>query len=128
VTPGALDGDRAQGFRDLERVRDRALAVVETAHQLIGCYALGDLAAPSITSGHEQLGRELNTLVAAAGKRAESGRRPAKADRVRVDRGEFDRASGETVCVVCACSLYEHAAVQGYEWLVRGCDGRLLKL
>lgn len=54
--------------------------------------------------------------------------RPSKADRVRVDRGDYVRASGMVTCDVCGCEYWQHATVQGFEWLHRACDGKLLKL
>lgn len=55
-------------------------------------------------------------------------RKPYRPDQVRVDRGDFVRVSQMSTCVVCGCDYWEHAPVQGFEWLRRGCDGRLLKL
>jgi hypothetical protein len=32
------------------------------------------------------------------------------------------------ICEVCGVCYFDHAPVQGFAWLVRACDGRLLKL
>jgi hypothetical protein len=55
-------------------------------------------------------------------------KRPAKSDAVRVSRGDYVRVSGDIECRVCGCDYYSHAVVQGFTFLRRGCDGRLLKL
>ncbi len=55
-------------------------------------------------------------------------KRPHKPDQVRVDRGDYVRASGISTCSICGCLYIEHAPVVGFEWLNRACDGRLLKL
>lgn len=54
--------------------------------------------------------------------------KPFKPDLIRVDRGDYVRASGEVVCEICGCKYWEHPTVHGFEWLHRACDGRLLKL
>jgi hypothetical protein len=54
--------------------------------------------------------------------------RPFKPDRIRVDRGDWERASGMCLCTICGCSYFDHANVRGYEWLNRLCDGRFVKL
>lgn len=55
-------------------------------------------------------------------------RRPYKPDQIRVDRGEYDRAAGDTVCETCGCVYYDHAPVVGYSWLHRLCNGKFVKL
>jgi hypothetical protein len=55
-------------------------------------------------------------------------RRPFAPDQIRVDRGDYVRASQDVVCPTCGCEYWRHATVQGYEWLHRICDGRLVKL
>jgi len=55
-------------------------------------------------------------------------RRPFKPDEIRVERGDWQRASGLCRCEICGCEYYAHANVRGYEWLNRLCDGRLVKL
>jgi chromosome segregation ATPase len=54
--------------------------------------------------------------------------RPFRPDQKRMDRGDWSRASQYTVCEVCGCQFWEHATVQGYQWVHRICDGRLVKL
>lgn len=54
--------------------------------------------------------------------------RPFKPDRIRIDRGDWRRASGMCVCQICGCDYYDHPNVRGYEWLTRLCDGQLVKL
>jgi len=58
----------------------------------------------------------------------EETRRPYKPDIIRVDRGDYVRASGMVLCEICGVAYFDHAPVQGFEWLHRACDGRLLKL
>lgn len=55
-------------------------------------------------------------------------RRPFKPDAIRVDRGDYTRASGMCICEVCGVCYFDHATVQGFTWLNRLCDGRLVKL
>lgn len=55
-------------------------------------------------------------------------RRPFKPDAIRVERGDWVRASGMCICDVCGVSYFDHATVRGYDWLQRLCDGRLVKL
>lgn len=55
-------------------------------------------------------------------------RRPYKPDAIRVDRADWMRASGMSICEVCGVCYFDHAPVQGYEWLRRLCDGGLVKL
>lgn len=55
-------------------------------------------------------------------------RRPHKPDQIRVDRGDYVRAAGDTECKICGCLYYDHAPVVGYAWLHQLCDGRLVKL
>lgn len=68
---------------------------------------------------------------AAAMKRAEEARalygKPSKAVRVRLDRGDFMRVSGQVLCEVCQVAYSDHDPVIGFPWLRHGCDGRLLK-
>ena len=67
--------------------------------------------------------------IISTGERAED--RPArmfKPDRIRVERGDWIRVSGDIECTICGCVYYDHAPVQGYPWLKRLCDGRLVKL
>lgn len=54
-------------------------------------------------------------------------KRPYKPDLIRVERGDWSRASGMCLCDVCATAYFDHAPVTGYEWLTRLCDGRLVK-
>lgn len=54
--------------------------------------------------------------------------RPYKPDQIRVDRGDYVRASGLVLCEVCGVCYFDHPPVVGFEWLRRACDGRLLKL
>jgi hypothetical protein len=58
----------------------------------------------------------------------EDTRRPYKPDQIRVERDDWDRASGDCVCTICDCVYYDHAPVVGYAWLRKLCDGRLVKL
>jgi hypothetical protein len=55
-------------------------------------------------------------------------RRPYRPDVIRVERGDYQRASHLMKCNVCDCEYIEHEPVTGYEWLHRLCDGRLVKL
>ena len=55
-------------------------------------------------------------------------RRPYKPDVIRVERGDWKRASGACICEVCRQEFFDHAPVVGYPWLQRLCDGRLVKL
>jgi hypothetical protein len=55
-------------------------------------------------------------------------KRPYKPDLIRVERGDYVRASHLMVCDGCGCMYIEHSPVVGYEWLNRLCDGRLVKL
>lgn len=54
--------------------------------------------------------------------------RPKRPDAIRVERGDWYRASGDTVCATCGCDYYAHAQVGGYSWLNRLCNGNLVKL
>jgi hypothetical protein len=54
--------------------------------------------------------------------------RPYKPDQLRVDAGDYTRASGDAICTRCNVPYYDHAPVVGFEFLRRACDGRLLKL
>jgi hypothetical protein len=54
--------------------------------------------------------------------------KPSISDEIRIQRGHWDRASGESVCEVCACLIYDHPVVPGYPWLRRRCNGRLVKV
>lgn len=54
--------------------------------------------------------------------------KPYRPDKVRVERGDFIRVGGDMICDVCGCAYWEHAPVQGMEFLRRRCDGMLLKL
>lgn len=53
--------------------------------------------------------------------------RPSRPDRIRVDRGDFDRVGGDVECSVCGCAYHDHPVVVGYEFLKRTCAGRLIK-
>lgn len=55
-------------------------------------------------------------------------RRPYAPDQLRVDRGDWNRASGHCDCAVCGLNYFAHVPVLGFEWLTRLCDGRLVKL
>jgi len=59
---------------------------------------------------------------------AGSRRRPYKPDVIRVERGDYVRVCGLTICVTCGCELYDHAPVTGYAFLRRRCDGVFVKL
>ncbi len=54
--------------------------------------------------------------------------RPYKPDMIRVERGEWKRASGACICTVCGEEYFDHAPVVGYTWLTRLCNGNLVKL
>lgn len=54
--------------------------------------------------------------------------KPFKGDRLRVDHGDYVRASGLSICTTCGEQLVSHPHVPGFVWLRRGCDGRLVKL
>lgn len=55
-------------------------------------------------------------------------KRPYTPDTVRVDRGDYFRASGDVICLICGCEYWRHQPVLGYEWLNKLCDGKLVKL
>lgn len=55
-------------------------------------------------------------------------RKPFRPDSIRVDKGDYVRASGMCTCAICGCDYWEHATVKGFEWLHRLCDGKLVKL
>jgi hypothetical protein len=57
-----------------------------------------------------------------------AGARPNKIDAARGDRGDWDRAAGDALCVSCESPLHDHPIVPGIEWLRRRCDGKLVKL
>jgi len=54
--------------------------------------------------------------------------RPNKIDQARVEACDWQRASGDVDCKHCKRPYYDHATVQGFEWLHRLCDGRFVKL
>ncbi len=60
-------------------------------------------------------------------KPGQPGRKPYKPDLIRVERGDWIRASGMCLCDVCGVSYFDHSPVTGYEWLMRLCDGRMVK-
>jgi hypothetical protein len=50
-------------------------------------------------------------------------------DRIRVEEmHDWTRGFSEDLCAVCGCRLKEHAPVSGYAWLVKLCDGDLVRL
>jgi hypothetical protein len=50
-------------------------------------------------------------------------------DRIRVEEMyDWRRGFSEDTCAVCDCTLKAHAPVPGYPWLVKLCDGELVKL
>ena len=67
-------------------------------------------------------------LRALQNEHAAERRKPYRPDAKRIDAGDWTRASGQCVCDVCGCLYFEHAPVQGFEWMHRICDGRLVKL
>lgn len=76
-------------------------------------------------SAARDLARVLLSLV---GESRSATSKAAKADLIRIERGDYVRASGNVTCDVCGCLYFDHAGVAGFEWLTRACDGRLLKL
>jgi len=54
--------------------------------------------------------------------------RPNKIDQARVEKADWYRASGHVECEQCGRPYYDHATVQGFEWLHRLCNGRFVKL
>lgn len=54
--------------------------------------------------------------------------KPYKPDAIRVDNGDWKRASGDVQCTKCGCLYYDHARVVGFPWLKRLCNGDLVKL
>ena len=54
-------------------------------------------------------------------------RRPYRPDVIRVERDEWKRASGDCVCDHCGCLYFDHVPVPGYPWLLRLCNGDLVK-
>lgn len=55
-------------------------------------------------------------------------RKPFIGDHIRVERGEFVRGSGESICTVCGQKIYDHPSVPAYSWLRRHCNGNLIKV
>jgi len=56
------------------------------------------------------------------------GFRPSKPDQIRMERGDWSRASGDVVCDYCSCLYYDHPQVPGYPFIRKLCNGRLVKL
>lgn len=61
-------------------------------------------------------------------RKAQIQPKPFRPDLKRIDAGDWVRASQYCVCDVCGFQYWEHATVQGFEWIHRICDGRLVKL
>ncbi len=57
-----------------------------------------------------------------------ASKKPFRPDQKRMDAGDWQRASQYSVCPVCELEYWEHATVQGFEWVHRICDGKLVKL
>ena len=60
--------------------------------------------------------------------RSLSYRKPFSGYMIRVERGDFVRASGDAFCNVCEIKIYDHPSVPGYGWLRMRCDGTLIKI
>lgn len=54
--------------------------------------------------------------------------RPYEPDKIRVECGDYHRASGNVTCEICGCNYSEHSKVTGYDWLNQLCDGTLVHL
>lgn len=47
----------------------------------------------------------------------------------KIDLGEWDRAGGECICLICTEPYYKHRNLIGkFSWLTIVCDGHLVKL
>jgi uncharacterized protein HemX len=54
--------------------------------------------------------------------------RPYEPDRIRVEEmNDWYRASGDCICSICGRKYYDHQPVTGYTWLLKLCDGDLVK-
>ena len=53
--------------------------------------------------------------------------RPYRPDEKRVDEGDWYRASGDCICDVCGFPYYDHQPVTGFRWLLKLCNGDLIK-
>ena len=54
--------------------------------------------------------------------------RPYRADVVRIEEmNDWYRSSGDCICDVCGCKYYDHQPVPGYTWLLKLCNGDLIK-
>jgi len=53
--------------------------------------------------------------------------RPYRPDAKRVDEGDWYRASGDCVCEACGFPYYDHQPVTGFRWLLKLCNGDLIK-
>lgn len=75
------------------------------------------------------LGDDTETqVVLGAIEAREVRRRPYRPDQIRVDRGDYRKASGRQLCGICGCDYNAHPDVRGYSWLTRLCNGSLVKL
>jgi hypothetical protein len=84
--------------------------------------------APGKPTGREEVSAFVEKLERITSQPPAPTRRPFKPDQHRVNRGDWRRASGLTICAICHFPFADHADVRGYEWLQRLCDGRLVKL
>jgi len=52
----------------------------------------------------------------------------SKEDKEILETGEWIRASGDVICETCGEKYWRHPQVIGALWLIRICDGLLVKL
>lgn len=72
--------------------------------------------------------RNVLHLAVTRGRTNEAASRFDRPIRIRIDRGDYIRASGAAICLVCGCSFLEHTEARGFPTLNILCDGRLVKL
>jgi hypothetical protein len=53
---------------------------------------------------------------------------PFRPDTIRVKDNDWRSGWAEDECPLCGCRYKEHAPVEGYRWLIRLCDGELVKI
>lgn len=53
---------------------------------------------------------------------------PYEPDRIRVDEMHDFATLKDDVCDVCGCRFSAHQPVPGYTWLVKLCDGELVRI
>lgn len=54
--------------------------------------------------------------------------RPYKPDQIRIEEmHDWYRANCECICDICGCKYYDHQPVTGFTWLLKLCNGDLVK-